>query len=100
MPITSELQNTRELREAGFSQQQAEKLAELFERSQAQGFEKFAEVLQRELGEVRSELREEIKDLRIELHQTLRDQLLKIVGVMVGVGGLAVAIIKLFPNLY
>ena len=105
MPITSELQNTRELREVGFTQQQAEKLAELFERSQAQGFEKFAEVLQKELAEMRSEvrgeiaqLRGEIKDLRVELHASLRDQLLKMVGIMVGLLGLAVAIIKLFPS--
>ena len=49
MPITTELQNVRELKEVGFTEKQADKLAELFERSLSQGFEKFAELLDRRL---------------------------------------------------
>ncbi|MEE8397074.1 MAG: hypothetical protein V3S29_13540, partial [bacterium] len=66
MPITTELQNTRELKEAGFSDQQAEKLAELFERSAQQGFEKFTETLVGEFERFRNEMRSEVNDVRSE----------------------------------
>jgi HSP90 family molecular chaperone len=117
MPITSELQNVRELKEVGFTDRQAEKLAEMHERSQTQGFEKFVEVLERGLGDLRNEMKLEMKlmearldarieGLRLEMHQTLNvmlqaqnAMLLKIFGMFVGVISLAVAIIKLFPNL-
>ncbi len=105
MPITTELHNTRELREVGFSQAQGEKLAEIFQRSQQRGFEKFAETLEHalngiraEISGVRSELREEIKALRVKLHSPLRDQMLKFITILVAVVPLAVAVIKLFPD--
>jgi len=104
MPITTELQNMRELKQVGFSDPQAEKLAELFERSQSQGFEKFSEILDRKLGEMESRLELKlggrIDGLRAELYKALHDQLIKIFALVVGVVSLAVAIIKLFPNWY
>ena len=121
MPITTELHNVRELKEAGFNDRQAEKLAELLERSIQQGFEKFVEVLDRNMVEVRQEfalLRSEmaqmesrlnaridamdgkIESVRAELYKAHSELLLKIVATFVGVVSLAVAIIKLFPNLY
>lgn len=100
MPITSELHNTRRLRDAGFSQEQAEILAELLEDSQQQGFEKFAEVLTLELGKVRHELNGEIKDLRAEMHASMKDLAVKLMTLVVAVVTVAVAVIKLFPDLY
>ena len=121
IPITTELQNVRELKEAGFNDRQAEKLAELLERSVQQGFEKFVEVLDRNMAEVRQEfalLRSEmaqmesrlnaridamvakIEAVRAALYKAHSELLLKIVATFVGVVSLAVAIIKLFPNLY
>ena len=40
-----------------------------------------------------------IEGLRAELHSSLRDQLLKFVTILVAVVSLAVAVIKLFPDL-
>ncbi len=104
MPITTELQNIRELKEAGFTEQQAEKLAEIFERSQQQGFEKFVEVLDQRLGEMEARLNakfdSKIDGLRVEMYKAMNDQLMKMFALMVGVVSLAVAIIKLFPDLY
>jgi hypothetical protein len=114
--ITSELRNVRELKEVGFTEKQAEKLAELFERSQSQGFEKFAEMMAAMEGrldarfaavEARMTAMEErltlrldgkIDSLRAELYKALHDQLLKMFALVVGVVSLAVAIIKLFPD--
>jgi SMC interacting uncharacterized protein involved in chromosome segregation len=168
MPITSELDNRRKFKAAGFTDEQSEVLVEVIERSVQQGFEKFAEVLERslselrgemnnrfssleermermradvrveigelrgEIGEIRVELRGEIGELRGEIGEirvelrseiggirgeiggirgeigslrgefqtALRDQLFKLVALIVSVVGLGVAIIKLFPNWY
>ena len=128
MPITTELQNAQKLRDAGFTQQQAETLAEIVENGQQQGFERFAETLEKGLTGIRNEiaalesrldtrfvalegrletLKETLNgridsvrgDLRAELHASLRDQMLKFVAILVAALSLAVAIIKLFPNL-
>lgn len=40
-----------------------------------------------------------IEELRTELHSSLRDQTFKFITVMVAMTSLAVAVIKLFPNL-
>jgi hypothetical protein len=125
MPITSELDNRRKFKAAGFSDQQAEVLVEVIERSVQQGFEKFAEVLERSFSDLRSEMnarftalderiellraetraeiaevRGEIGSLRGEFQSALRDQLFKLVALIVSVVGLGVAIIKLFPDWY
>ena len=112
MPITTELQNLRELKDVGFSEPQAEKLAELFERSQNQGFEKFAELLDRRFSELEARLSAfesridakfagvdgKFEVLRAEFYKALHDNLMKTFAFVVGVVSLAVAIIKLFPN--
>jgi flagellar biosynthesis/type III secretory pathway protein FliH len=109
MPITSELQNVRELKEVGFSEKQAEKLAELFERSQSQGFEKFAELLDRRLGEMEARFNARLdafearvdskfESQRAEFYKALHDNNLKLMAAVIAVVSLATAIIKLFPN--
>ena len=123
MPITNGLENSRKLRETGFTQQQAEVLAEIIEHAQQQGFDRFSEILERGLTQVsngiallgsrvesrlealesrfealESRVDSKIEGLRAELHSSLRDQLLKFVTILVAVVSLAVAVIKLFPD--
>lgn len=115
-PITTERQNIQLLRDSGFTQQQAEAVATVVENAIQSGFEKFSEVLSRELGairneisalrsevraeiaEVRSELRIEIRDSRVDIQKSLNDQAWKIVASVTAIVGIGVAIIKLFPN--
>ncbi len=113
MPITNGLENSRKLRETGFTQQQAEVPAEIIEHAQQQGFDRFSEILERGLAQVSNEIAllasrfealesrmdSKIEGLRAELHSSLRDQLLKFVAILVAVVSLAVAVIKLFPDL-
>jgi hypothetical protein len=112
MPITSELENTRRLKAVGFTDEQAETLAEVIEGAQKQGFERFAEVLERGLGEIRHEMAEmelrleaklstmegKVESVRSELHSSLRDQFAKVVMIIIGALGVAVALIKLLPD--
>ena len=105
-PITSERENIQMLRDSGFTQQQAEAVTLVVERSLQQGFDKFAEVLQRELAairgemaQMRNELKIEIRDSRIDLRKSLSDQGWKIIGAVLTIVTIAVAIIKLFPNI-
>lgn len=117
MPITNGLENSRKLRETGFTQQQAEVPAEIIEHAQQQGFDRFSEILERGLAQVsngiallaspvesqlealESRVDSEIEGLRAGLHSCLRNQLLKFVTILVAVVSLAVAVIKLFPDL-
>ena len=118
MPITSELENRRKLKAVGFTDAQSEVLVEVIERSVQQGFDRFVEVFERGIGELRHEMARmearletrlvaldgkldaRIESVRAELHSSLRDQMLKFVTILISVIGLAVAIIKLFPNWY
>ncbi|MCH7479209.1 MAG: hypothetical protein IIA14_14060 [SAR324 cluster bacterium] len=90
----------------------------MFERSVQQGFEKFAEVLENGLKDIRSEIalvRSEMREMearlegrligriesaRADLLKSQNEMLFKMFGIVVGVVSLAVAVIKLFPNLY
>ncbi len=51
------------------------------------------------MGALESRMDSKIEGLRAELHSSLRDQLLKFVTILVAVVSLAVAVIKLFPDL-
>jgi hypothetical protein len=91
---------------------QAEKLAEPFERSQSQGFEKFAELLDRRFSELEARLSAfesridakfagvdaRFEGLRAEFYKALHDNLMKTFGFVVAEVSLAVAIIKLFTD--
>ena len=108
-PITTERQNIQLLRESGFTQQQAEAVATVVENAIQSGFDKFSEVLTRELGAIRSELREavnslrselriEIRDSRIEIQKSITEQIWKILAIVVGVATISLAVLKLAPN--
>jgi hypothetical protein len=105
----------------GFSDQQAEAPVKAIEGSLQSGFERFVEVLKRQLKDPRAEIhsemmimRTEIAQLRVEASEirgdmgslgsgfqsSLRDQLFKMISLIVSVAGLGIAIIKLFPNGY
>lgn len=113
-PITTERQNIQLLRESGFTQQQAEAVATVVESAQLSGFEKFSEVLARELSvfrtevkveiaALRTELKIEIRDSRIDIQKSMTDLSWKIFAMVLGIVSVAVsvavAVIKLFPNL-
>ena len=103
MPITDTLKNAEELRRAGFPEQQANLLAaKLEETAQAQS-EDLKSFIRTELGnmEARMEARFDarIESVRAEMHSLARDQLLKFITVMALMFSVAVAVIKLFPNL-
>jgi len=117
MPITDALKTAADLRKVGFTEEQAAILAEKYEetaQAQSQDLKDFiraeiqggraelrAETADLRMGirGVRGEIRAEMADLRAEFHSALRDQLLKIVTILIAVVSLAVAIIKLFPDL-
>lgn len=113
MPITSELDGTPGIQTMGF-----ERFVEVLEKQigglrtevNAQikdlctevnsGIQELRGEMKSEIQELRGEVKSEIQELRIELHHSLRDQLLRFVGIIFGVVTLAVAVIKLFPDLY
>ncbi len=125
MPITDTLKTAEELRQAGFPENQANLPAAKFEetahaqsedlksffRSELGNLENRLEAkfdakiewlrvdLKQEIQQVRADLKQEIGGVRVEMHSLARDQLLKIVTVMALMISVAVAIIKLFPNL-
>ena len=97
-PITTERQNIQLLRESGFTQQQAEAVATVVENALQVGFDKFSEVLQRELSLLRSEIKIEIRDSRIEIQKSITEQIWKILAIVVGVATISLAVLKLAPN--
>jgi len=83
MPITNELKSINRLEEAGFSHDQAKAVVEVVEEGLQSGFEKFVEVLDVKLDQIRADMREmearlraEIQNVRLEM-QTLRAEILK-----------------------
>ena len=90
MPITEELKNVKKFESVGFSHEQAEALAETIEQAQVNGQEGLKEF-------IRNEFKQDIKDLGIRLAYAMKDQLIKIFGIVVGTVGIAVTILKLFP---
>jgi len=109
MPITQERQTMQDLRDAGFSQQQAEVLAAKLEATaQATGQDlkdfirqelaSFRQEMKAEFGQVRSEMDVKFAELRTEMHATQKDLAFKLIATMIAAISLAVAIIKLFPG--
>lgn len=102
MPLTVSLENARRLEALGFTHEQAHGLAEMMEHSARASRANLAthEDLQDVRGEMKdlaNALRSEMKDLRAELLRELRMQMLWFFTMLVGVVGIAVAVIKLFP---
>jgi hypothetical protein len=103
MPIVDELKSINRLEAAGFSDQQAKAIVEVVEQGIQRGFERFAEVLDRRMGEfdhrldemeqrlkleiqgVRMEIqvvRTEMQTMRAELLKEQRDQIIRFVGLV------------------
>lgn len=87
-------------------QQRFEKFVVVLDRNTAQVHQEFA-LLRSERAQMESRLNAridamdgKIEAVRAELYKAHSELLLKIVATFVGVVSLAVAIIKLFPNLY
>src|SRR3989338_26476 len=102
MPITRELDNLKKLESVGFSNEQAETLADVIEKSHVDSQESLKEFIHNEISGLRSEvksLRSEMKSLRsdiiCEMNKELKDLLIKIFGIIVGTVGIAVTILKL-----
>jgi len=123
MPIIQERQTMQDLRAAGFTQQQAEVLTEKFEataQATAQDLKsfivteldkrfgeldkhmdkRFAEVDKRfaEVDKRFAEVNGRFSEQEAKFEHALRVHLTTILTALVGLLGLAVAIIKLFPN--
>ena len=111
MPVTDTLKTATDLRQAGFTDVQATVLAAKFEESAHSVGEDLKSFisgeldrklgdLDRKLGATESRLELKMSELRVELHSALRDQTLKLVAILIAGFSLAVAAIKLFPNLH
>ena len=113
MPITDTLKTAEDLRQAGFNDTQANVLAQKFEETaQAQNqdlksfihgeFEAFEGRINIRFAEIDvrfAEIDAKIESIRADLQAALRDQMLKFITINVALITLAVAVIKLFPNL-
>jgi hypothetical protein len=102
MPITDTLKTAAEFRSVGFPQSQADKLAEKFEeigRAVSEDLKSFISgELDRKLGALEGRINVRFAEQEARFEHSLRIQLATILTALVGVVGLAVAIIKLFPN--
>lgn len=98
MPITQERQTMQDLRAAGFSQQQAEVLAEKLEATAQATSQDLKGFIQHELSALEGRLNVRFAEQEARFERSLRLQLAAILTAFVGVTTLAVAIIKLFPN--
>jgi uncharacterized membrane protein YqjE len=96
MPIIQERQTMQDLRAAGFTQQQAEVLAEKFEATVQDIKAFFVAELDKRFALVDQSFAEQ----EAKLQRALRMQMTGILAAFVGLLGLAVAIIKLFPNVH
>lgn len=89
MPITEELRNIKKFESVGFTHEQAEVLTESLEEAVTSGHESLKEF-------IRNELDNKINKLEIRILESQKDMLLKILGIVTAIVGVAVAIIKLF----
>ena len=124
MPLTDTLKTAEELRRAGFTENQANVLAGKFEETAQAQSQDLKEFIRGELTafearlEARLDARFEgvntkfegvntkfeglnarIEAVRAELYSAQRDQLLKFVTILMALLSIAVAVIKLFPDL-
>lgn len=109
MPITDTLKNAESFRRVGFTEEQANLLAETFEQTAHAQSEDLKSFIRAELGAMEGRLEAKldnleartdtkIEGLRADMQSALRDQLLKIVISTIAIVSLAVTILKLFPN--
>lgn len=101
MPITAERQNIADLRAVGFTEQQAVVLAEKLEtaaQAVSQDLKGFIVTeLDKRFGPLRADMELRFAQMEARFERSMRLQLATILSALVGVVGVAVAIIKLFP---
>ena len=98
MPIIQERQTMQDLRAAGFTQQQAEVLAEKLEATAQAASQDMKGFIRLELSALEGRLDARFADQEARFERALRMQLAAILTAFIGVTTLAVAIIMLFPN--
>jgi len=109
MPITQERQTMQDLRGAGFTQQQAEVLAEKLEATAQATQQDLKDFIRQELNtrfaesdnkfaQFRQEINTRFAELGTEMHATQKDLAFKLIATMIAAISLAVAVIKLFPG--
>jgi hypothetical protein len=103
MPLTNTLETARRIEALGFTHQQAQGFAELFETTAQDARKELVtradlEVTRADLERLIAEVRMEIAGLRADFRDELRKQMLWFFSVQIALLGIAVAIIKLFPN--
>jgi hypothetical protein len=91
MPLTNTLETARRMEALGFTHQQAQGFAELLEDTANAPQQDLKDFIRGELGSLEGRLRSEFRE-------ELRKQMLWFFSLLTGLLGLAVAIIKLFPN--
>ena len=103
MPITDTLKTAEEFREVGFTDEQANLLAHKMEEpilAQNQDLKTpFVSQMDRRFELFESRMNVRFEEIRTELHASLRDQMVNFITIMMAIITLAVAVIKLFPNL-
>ena len=120
MPLTDTLKTAEELRRAGFTENQANLLAGKFEETAQAQSQDLKEFIRGEFTALEARLNTRfeaintkfegvntkfegvytrIEAVRAELYSAQRDQLLKFVTILVALLSVAVAVIKLFPDL-
>lgn len=111
MPITNPLQTAQRPEALGFPPRQAQGLAEILEeaiQANNQGLKEFIRAenenlhaeMKTDMETLRAEFKMDIERLRAEMHAALREQLMRFGTIVWGLVTVAVAIIKLFPNLF
>ncbi len=100
MPITRELENIEELEPVNLTHEHAKTLAKIIESSHADSHESLKEFIRAEnksLGAtIRSELKQDTKDLEIRMAYAQKDLLLKIFAIITGTSAMLFAALKLF----
>ena len=96
MPITNALETARRLTALGFSSQQAEGVAQLFEDTakDIHGDLATKDFVRAEIAELRGELKTDIANLRADMRGEFRQQLMWFFAVQVALLSAAVALIK------
>ncbi|MBI4082080.1 MAG: hypothetical protein HY423_05660 [Candidatus Lambdaproteobacteria bacterium] len=98
MPITQERQTIQDLRGVGFSEEQALLRAAKLEGAAQATSEDLKGFIDRRLGEMEARIDVRLAQMEARFERSLRLHLATILSAFVGLVGLAVAIIKLFPG--
>jgi len=93
MPLTNTLETSRRLTQAGVPAAQAEVLSELFESTAQDALRELKATVAQEGERTRAEM----KELELRIAERLRAQMLWFFGMLTGLLGLTIAILKFLP---